>query len=476
MSETTETQHQAYSNVFPLSTPLVNPSALGPKEEKPLVPTPSFDKLVTAAQKLNKLSRYRCNFDYTIYRDLELRYKEKPIRGGISMKTAFRLVNSHATCQQCLYAFEIDTYGRGCAHDCVYCYAKAELTVHGYWNNPIPVPIDINEIRRIFHIAFETDKKNKWADLLRKRIPLRIGSMSDSFMWSDLKYKTTQELLKILKFYNYPHIVFTRSDLIAHDDYLKLLDPKLVAIQFSLSSTNDELIRKVEPGAPSAKRRLLALQKLSEAGFWTTVRINPLFPIYPDGYFTDDQFKWVGPIPKFEFSSFEMVDEIASHKVPAILAGFVRLSSFAVNNIEKATGVNLRQFYRKDLVNKSKRDFHFSDREIRYYYNQLQKRCVAKKVQFTTCYIGNGEGHFWKDPDLWSNKSDCCNVKSRVKSFRSDSREIPFQKRLEFTNHKILAPLNPSTLHTNLGKGTPGLTTSLESIQQSAPTFDSFEL
>jgi hypothetical protein len=32
---------------------------------------------------------------------------------------------------------------------------------------------------------------------------------------------------------------------------------------------------------------LLALQTLAEHGFWTTVRINPLFPIYPDGYYTD---------------------------------------------------------------------------------------------------------------------------------------------------------------------------------------------
>lgn len=413
--------------------------------------TPYFDKLKVEAKLLDSLSKYPCRFDYETYRNIELRYADRPIRGGPVMKTAFRLVNSHSTCQQCLYSFEIDTYGRGCIHECVYCYAKAELTVHGYWNNPIPVPVDLNEIRKVFYRVFETDKANKWRDVLERRTPLRIGSMSDSFMWTDQKYKVTQELLRLLKFYNYPYVVFTRSDLIAEDQYLNLLDPKLGAIQFSMSSTNDQLTRKIEPGAPSVKRRLQALKKLAEAGFWTTVRINPLFPVYPDGYFTDPVFRWEGEVPKFEYSSFEMIDELAENKVPAVLAGFVRLSSFAINNIERATDINLRQFYRKDVVNKSNRDFHYSDKEIRYYYEQLKSRCRANAMEFTTCYIGNGENHFWKDQDLWSNKKDCCNIKGKVQSFKSDSREIPFESRLRFTNHKLSAPTS-TRLHEQLGE------------------------
>ena len=404
--------------------------------------TPVYDALVVEAEKLDARSNYKCDFNYEAYKGIELRYLDKPIRGGVTMKTAFRLVNSHSTCQQCLYAFEIDTYGRGCIHECVYCYAKAELTMHGYWNNPIPVPVDLNEIRKVFYTVFETDKKNKWREVLEKRIPLRIGSMSDSFMWIDQKYKITQELLRILKHYNYPYIVFTRSDLVAHDDYMKLLDPKLGAVQFSMSSINDTMIKKIEPGAPSAKRRLTALKKLNENGIWTTVRINPLFPIYPDGYFTDPNFKWDGPVPKFDYSSFEMIDTLAEYKVPAVLAGFVRLSSFAINNIEKATGSNLRSYYRKDLVNKSVRDFHFTDKEIRYYYEQIKARCQSHAIEFTTCYIGNGENHFWKDQDLWSNKKDCCNVKGKIASFKTDAREVPFETRLKYTNHKASAPIS----------------------------------
>lgn len=419
------------------------------KSKEPKIPTPVFDSLKQEGDRLNLISAYKSSFDYKAYRDLEIRYHGKEFRGGVVMRTAFRLVNSQSTCQQCLYAFEVDTYGRGCAHDCVYCYAKSELIVHGYWNNPIPVPVDLNEIRKAFYTAFETEKKNKWADLLRKRIPLRIGSMSDSFMWSDQKYGVTKEFLKILKFYNYPYIVFTRSDLVAKDDYLEALNPSACSVQFSMSSTNDELLKKLEPGAPSAKRRLKALQKLSENGIWTTVRINPIFPIYPDGYYSDPEFKWGGEVPKFDFSSFDMVSEIAAHKVPAVLAGFGRFSPFAMNAVSKAAGVDFRSFFKKDLVTGARGDFRFSDAEIRQYYLNYKEKCNEAGIDFTTCYIGNGEGQFWKDQDLWSNKKDCCNTKTKVDGFVSDCRQIDFSDRLKYTNNKTLLPAS-ERLHEEL--------------------------
>lgn len=421
-------------------------------EEKPeTIKTPVYDALVEEARTLDNKSKYKSTFDYEIYRNLEIRYKDRPIHGGIVKKAPMKLVNSHSSCQQCLYAFEIDSYGRGCVHNCVYCYARAELLVHGMWNNPIPVPVDLNEIRKIFYTVFETDRASKWRSVMSRKIPLRIGCMSDSFMWMDQKYKVTQELLKILDFYNYPYTAITRSDLAAHDDYLALFRKDLASIQFSLSSTNEELIKKIEPGAPSALRRLKALEKINKAGFWTSVRINPIFPIYPDGYYTNPNFERSEKTPKFEYSSFEMIDAIADAGVPSVIAGFGRFSRIALNSLQKASGVNLREFFNRTEVNKSDRDFHFSDSEIRYYYETYKKACIKRAMEFTICYIGNGENQFWDHQDLWDNKKDCCNIKDRISSFKTDSREVPFDTRLKFTNHKDSTPVS-GRLHEPLGE------------------------
>ncbi|MBT4791855.1 MAG: hypothetical protein HON90_09815 [Halobacteriovoraceae bacterium] len=436
---------------FPPPSDSITSGSSKSKLSKDKIPTPTYDKLLSEGEKLDKLSKYNCEFDYSIYKKLEQRFAHKNVRGGIVKNNPMKLVNSHHSCQQCFYALEIDTYGRGCVHNCLYCYAKAELTVHGYWNNPMPMPININEIRKMFYTVFETDKKSKWRTVLQQKIPLRVGCMSDSFMWMDQKYKVSQELLNILNYYDYPYTILTRSDLIARDDYLNLLNPSLCSVQFSIASTNDKMNKLIEPGTPSAKRRLKAVETLSKAGIWTSVRINPIFPIYPDGYYTNPDFKWDGPVPKFDFTTFEMVDEIAATGTKSIIAGFGRFSSFALNNIEKAIGFNLKPFFNKDDVNKSRRDWHFSDKEIRYYYEEFKRRCDKVGVEKTVCYIGNGEEHFWGHQDLWSNKKDCCNIKDRIASFKSDTRQVPFEERLKFTTHKCSKAINPKRLHEDVG-------------------------
>lgn len=446
------------------STNLENVIPLGIIKKPKLDPTPIVDDLEAESEELNKKSMYKSTFDWSPMRDLEKRSASLEFRGGFLFKSALKLVNAHSSCQQCLYAFELDTYGRGCVHNCEYCYAKAQLTVHGYWNRPFPAPINVNEIRNIFYTAFETDRPNKWRPLLAKRIPLRIGSMSDSFMWMDQKYKVTQEVLKILNHYKYPYVVFTRSDLVARDEYLKLMDPRFASIQMSISSTNDQVNKKLEPGAPSAARRIAAMGKISKSGYQTAVRINPLFPIYPDGYFTNPDFANKASALKMNVFDWDMVDQIANGCKSTILVGFGRFSSFAINRIESSLGFNFRSFF-KDGDRKSKRDFHYSDEEIRYYYDRIKKKCDTLNTRFTTCYIGNGEKHFWKDQDLWSNKKDCCDIAGKLPAFKSSSRDVDFSKRLSLGGNKQSEPVDAETLHRPLGTD-----------EAKRTTIDSFEM
>lgn len=53
----------------------------------------------------------------------------------------------------CKYSTRLDTYGRGCAHDCSYCYAKSLLSFRGLWDHDDPAVADISKIeRRLKHI------------------------------------------------------------------------------------------------------------------------------------------------------------------------------------------------------------------------------------------------------------------------------------------------------------------------------------
>lgn len=380
-----------------------------------------------------KDSKYVDDFDWSVYDKIADKFDEPP-RGGVVFNTTFKLVNHHTSCNKCHYAFEIDTYGRGCFHNCVYCYAKDQLTTHGYWNRPQPFPVNLAEVRKVFYTVFETDKRSKWRSIMEKRIPIRVGSMSDSFMWMDTKYGVTKELLKIFDFYKYPYIIFTRSDLVAHDDYMNLLNKDLCSVQFSMAGNNQKFIRVIEPGAPSYERRLKALEKLNKNGFWTTVRVNPLFPKFPDGYFTDpesikERFGSRSKCPTMPFYDDQFVGELADAGVPSILAGFVRLSPIAINNLTKVTGIDVKSFF-KPKLHQIHGDKRYSDAEIAYYYRMFVNDCLKHRVRFNTCYIGNGIKDYFQYQELWSNKADCCDAQGNIKSFGTKTcQSIPWQER-----------------------------------------------
>lgn len=374
-------------------------------------------------EKLSK-SAYPDTFDYSAYDKLARRFEGTPPRGGYVFKSFMKLLDSE-DCSKCFHRFEIDTYGRGCLHNCSYCYAKSYLTVRKYWNEPIPFPMDIVELRKIFYTVFETSKPSKWRWILEKRVPLRIGSMSDSFMWLDRQFKVTQELLKVLKFYRYPYLVFTRSDLIAEDDYITLLDKELASVQMSISSINESMTKVIEPGAPSPFRRLAALQKLAEEGFWTTVRINPLFPIFPDGYYTNPEFDR-SKAREFPYFSWDMLPVIAQHKIPSVLTGMVRLYRPNINFMNKSLGYDIREIFSED-TKWERASIHFSEAETAYYYKEIARLARENNLRFSTCYIGNDPAgtSFEKFQNLWDNKKDCCDAVGNVEKILTTSQDLP---------------------------------------------------
>ena len=418
---------------FPRSVTAKDGPVLPPESVTP--PPGPVEKRMRAVLSSLKGSRYLDTFDWGIYDRIAGRFGNKPPRGGVVFNTTLKLVNHHSSCSKCHYAFEVDTYGRGCVHNCVYCYAKEVLTRHGYWNEPMPFPVNLAEIRKIFYTVFETDRPSRWREVLQKRMPLRIGSMSDSFMWMDKKYRVSLELLKILRFYRYPHIIFTRSDLIATQDYVDAMDPDLVSIQFSMSGGNEVLVRKLEPGAPSIQRRLEALKTLAECGFWTTVRINPLFPIYPDGYYTDqnsimERFGSLEEIPKLDLFDWSFIGQLKDYKVPSLVAGFVRLSPFAIRAINQQLAMDFGAFFKPELFSKST-DSRYSDSEIAFYYKKIQQECARAGIRFNQCYIGQSIKDYYEYQGLWANKMDCCDAKGHVPAFNASSQDISWNLRLK---------------------------------------------
>jgi len=347
------------------------------------------------------------------------------------------VINTSAGSQYCHYGFQIDTYTEGCTHDCVYCYARDEGLRENRWNNPLPIPIDIAAVRHLFHTVFETDQASPWRPILERRIPLRMGGYTDCFMRMEKHHGVTLELLRILKEYRYPNVIVTRSPLVASDDYMAEMDPTLTVPQISIQTLNDKLMRLMEPRAPKAADRLASIQKLKDHGMRVAARINPLFPIYPDGYYSDPDFPKDEAAPQFDYFSYELLDALADHGVANIITGFGHLSPEGLVEVQGRlgpAGVDLLQFMRPEHRDNLK-GFVYSKAEVRAYYEAIQARCDDLSMNFTTCYLGQGDFEYETHMDLWSNPCDCCDIKGRLPAFTTTA--------LDIATHDMIRANNP---------------------------------
>ena len=177
--------------------------------------------------------------------------------------------------KMCGNAFRIDTY-KGCTFGCNYCFATNR---GGNFKSGLQIA-DFSIIEKLFEKAFEKDKlySNINVEMLRQRVPLHLGGMSDPFQDREFEHKITYKLLQLSNKYNYPILISTKcADL--PSEYWEVLNPNIHTFQISNLGYDDDFIRNYETNTPSAKERINFMCKLKEKGFWVSLRLQLLVNI-----------------------------------------------------------------------------------------------------------------------------------------------------------------------------------------------------
>lgn len=172
---------------------------------------------------------------------------------------------------KCHYPTRLDTYGCGCQHDCSYCYAKSLLSFRNLWDFQNPAVADIEKIRK------------KVAKLPSGMPAIRLGGMTDCFQPLELEQRTTFATIQALNEKKQPYLIVTKSDIVAYDEYLDVLDKDLAHIQVTITCFDDDLYHKLayEKAVPPSKR-IWAVERLYEKGFDVQVRLSPFIPEFVD--------------------------------------------------------------------------------------------------------------------------------------------------------------------------------------------------
>jgi len=176
----------------------------------------------------------------------------------------------------CGNPFRIDTY-KGCNFGCKYCYANSR---NGNYSSDFDVA-DFNIIEKLFYKAFDTQKayKDINIELLRHKVPLHLGGMSDPFQDREWEYGLTYKFLQLTNKYNYPVMISTKCANLP-EKYWNILNPNIHAFQISLIGFNDNFIKVHEINTPTATKRIEFIKLLHNKEFWVGLRIQPLIDIY----------------------------------------------------------------------------------------------------------------------------------------------------------------------------------------------------
>lgn len=260
--------------------------------------------------------------------------------------------------EKCLYPSRLDTYGQWCSHDCKYCYAKALLQFRGLWHPMNPKFIDLKEAYRI--VAQEIPQGQI----------TRLWWMTDCFQPVERIHKITYNVLKAFNYYRKGYLIVTKSDLVASDEYLKVLDKDLAHIQITITSTNDEIWATYEK-ATRMSDRIKAVEKLRALWYDVQIRLSPFIPQYVE------------------------MSKLNAIKCDKIVVEFLRVN----HRIKKRFNIDYS-------------DWTYSEGGYMHLPLEKKKQLIAKikKPQITVCEDVQSHYEYRKNHFNY-NPEDCCNLR-----------------------------------------------------------------
>jgi DNA repair photolyase len=159
---------------------------------------------------------------------------------------------------------------RGCQHQCIYCDSRSECY---QIENFSDILVKVNAIALLRR------------ELAKKRVKGTIGagSMNDPYMPLERKLNLTGQALEAIADFRFPVHIITKSNLVLKDlETLRQINQVYAAVTFTVTTADDALAKKLEPGAPAPSARFEAMETLAAHGILTGVAMMPILPFIED--------------------------------------------------------------------------------------------------------------------------------------------------------------------------------------------------
>ena len=167
---------------------------------------------------------------------------------------------------------------RGCAHGCVYCFARP---THSYLGLSPGLDFETKLFYKADAVSILESELAKPKYVCKT---IALGINTDGYQPLEKRLEVTRGILAVLTRCRHPVTIVTKSALIIRDlDLLTdLAKDKLVSVMVSVTSLTNDIKRTLEPRTASPQARLRVIQQLSEAGVPVGVLVAPVIPAITD--------------------------------------------------------------------------------------------------------------------------------------------------------------------------------------------------
>lgn len=149
-----------------------------------------------------------------------------------------------------------------CSHKCYYCFAN--LNNRGRW---------ADSAASLRLLADLDNRKTLLAHLLRERYPVVVSNRTDPFAASN--WRVSLPVLRVMADMGIPVSIQTRGGNGA-DEAIEMLPPSVWYV--SVTTLDDDVRRRVEPGAPTVQSRIDLISRAAAYGHRVVVGFNPAVP------------------------------------------------------------------------------------------------------------------------------------------------------------------------------------------------------
>jgi DNA repair photolyase len=163
---------------------------------------------------------------------------------------------------------------RGCAHACVFCFARPthtylDLNAREDFDREIVVKVNAPELLR--------------AELSRpswKHEHVALGTNTDPYQWVESRYRLMPGIWEAIRDSGTPSSCVTKSPLVLRDVALlrEIHERTEMSVYLSVPTLDEGAWRETEPHTPSPRARIAAVAELNRLGVPAGILVAPLMP------------------------------------------------------------------------------------------------------------------------------------------------------------------------------------------------------